>query len=125
MTCGTVTRRLRRHALALCALLAMGAGGCAPSDADGGAERVAPLPLLPAHPAIATSPHGMVVTGSPHATEAGARMLALGGNAVDAAVAAAFALAVAEPTQSGLGGRTQMLIRMADGTVRGIDGTTQ
>lgn len=79
----------------------------------------------PAFAASATSSAGMVVTGSPYATEAGVRVLEAGGNAVDAAVAAAFGLAVAEPTQSGLGGRTQMLLRMADGTVRGIDGTTQ
>ncbi|MEJ2205327.1 MAG: gamma-glutamyltransferase [Gemmatimonadota bacterium] len=80
---------------------------------------------MPEYPAAATSEGGMVVTGSPYATEAGVRMLEKGGNAVDAAVAAAFALAVAEPTQSGLGGRTQILIRSADGTVAGIDGTTQ
>jgi gamma-glutamyltranspeptidase/glutathione hydrolase len=67
----------------------------------------------------------MVVSGSPYATEAGVRVLEAGGNAVDAAVAAAFGLAVAEPTQSGLGGRTQILVFLADGTVHGIDGTTQ
>ncbi|GMV06393.1 MAG: gamma-glutamyltransferase [Gemmatimonadota bacterium] len=101
------------------ALLALGVGGCAgpettvvPAEAEGFA-------------ASASSAAGMVVTGSPYATEAGVRMLEAGGNAVDAAVAAAFALGVAEPTQSGLGGRTQMLVRMADGTVHGIDGTTQ
>lgn len=82
-------------------------------------------PQPPSFPAVATSTSGMVVTGSPYATEAGVRMLEAGGNAVDAAVAAAFALAVAEPTQSGLGGRTQMLLRMGDGTVHAIDGTTQ
>lgn len=80
---------------------------------------------VPTFPAAATSSSGMVVSGSPYATEAGVRILEAGGNAVDAAVAAAFALAVAEPTQSGLGGRTQMLIRMEGGRVHGVDGTTQ
>jgi len=79
----------------------------------------------PEHPPVARASGGMVVTGSSYATEAGLRMLSAGGNAVDAAVAAAFALTVAEPTQSGLGGRTQMLIRTADGSLYGIDGTTQ
>lgn len=75
--------------------------------------------------AVAISRGGMVVSGSRYATEAGVRMLERGGNAIDAAVAAAFGLAVAEPTQSGVGGRTQILIRLADGTVHGIDGTTE
>lgn len=79
----------------------------------------------PSFPFQAVSQGGMVVTGSPYATEAGVRMLEQGGNAVDAAVAAAFALAVAEPTQSGLGGRTQFLFCGADGVVHGIDGTTE
>jgi gamma-glutamyltranspeptidase/glutathione hydrolase len=111
--------------LALGLLVACAA--CSLKDRPGpdAVEAASPLPVLPSHAAAARSSEGMVVTGSPHATEAGARILAAGGNAVDAAVAAAFALAVAEPTQSGLGGRTQLLLRMADGTVHAIDGTTQ
>ncbi len=74
---------------------------------------------------IARSADGMVVTSHPLATAAGAAMLEVGGNAIDAGVAAAFVLAVVDPPMTGLGGRTQVLLRLADGTVAGIDGTTQ
>lgn len=70
------------------------------------------------------SPLGVVVTSSPEASAAGARILAAGGNAVDAAVAAAFALGVAEPGSSGLGGGTVILVRLADGRLVALDGLT-
>ena len=73
----------------------------------------------------ARSPYGMVVTAHPLATVAGRRVLELGGNAADAAVAAGFAIAVVEPSMNGIGGRNQILIRTSSGQVYGIDGTTQ
>lgn len=71
------------------------------------------------------SAHGMVAAGQPLATWAGVQMLEAGGNAADAAVAAAFAIAVVEPTMNSIGGRTQILVRLPSGEIRGIDATTQ
>jgi gamma-glutamyltranspeptidase/glutathione hydrolase len=71
------------------------------------------------------SAHGMVAAAQPLATWAGVQMLEAGGNAADAAVAAAFAIAVVEPTMNSIAGRTQILLRLPNGEVRGIDATTQ
>ncbi|MDE2719567.1 gamma-glutamyltransferase [Candidatus Palauibacter polyketidifaciens] len=75
-------------------------------------------------PQVARSADGVVVAAQPLAAAAGARMLELGGNAADAAVAAAFAISVVEPSMNSIGGRNQILIRTPDGGVTGIDGTT-
>jgi len=71
------------------------------------------------------SRHGMVSAAQPLATWAGVQILEAGGNAADAAVAAAFAIAVVEPTMNSIGGRTQILVRLPNGELRGIDATTQ
>ena len=56
------------------------------------------------------APDGMVAAGKRQAAEAGARMLLEDGNAVDAAVAAAWAVGVVEPWMSGLGGSGAMVV---------------
>ena len=63
-------------------------------------------------PAVA-SRGGVVATQHQAASEVGVRVLAEGGNAVDAAIAASLALATVEPWMSGLGGGGYMLIRSA------------
>ncbi len=74
---------------------------------------------------VARSQSGVVVAAHPLAAWAGARILQQGGNAADGAVAAAFAVSVVRPSMNSIGGRNQILVRRPDGTVFGIDGTTQ
>jgi gamma-glutamyltranspeptidase/glutathione hydrolase len=88
------------------------------------AALLALIPLVAsASPArtVAVGPHAMVATEQHYATQAGVDVLRAGGNAVDAAVAVAYALAVVDPCCGNLGGGGFMLVRMHDGRERFID----
>jgi len=65
--------------------------------------------------------HAVVVTADGHASEVGKQILKEGGNAVDAAVAVQFALAVTLPRAGNIGGGGFMVIQMADGTSASLD----
>jgi gamma-glutamyltranspeptidase / glutathione hydrolase len=64
---------------------------------------------------------GLVVSASNIASDLGAAVLARGGNAVDAAVATAFAMAVTYPTAGNLGGGGFMIVRTPDGKATSFD----
>ncbi|WP_083638717.1 gamma-glutamyltransferase [Rhizobium oryziradicis] len=78
-------------------------------------------PLYAASPAPVQGDNGMVVTAQHLATDAGVAVLKDGGNAVDAAVAVGYALAVVYPTAGNIGGGGFMTLRLKDGTTNFID----
>ncbi len=72
------------------------------------------------------SSYGMVSTASGKATEAGVAILEAGGNAVDAAVAAALCLGVSEPQASGIGGQSMGLVYLREeDRVFAVDGSSR
>ena len=78
-------------------------------------------PALAYDPAPVAARHGMVVSAQSLASAAGAAMLEQGGNAIDAAAAVGYALAVVYPAAGNLGGGGFMTLRLADGRATFLD----
>ena len=100
---------------------------CAPPGGAPGGE-AAPRAFFPfdwpfrgmKQPAV-MAPNGMVVSSSGLASDVGVEMMRRGGNAVDAAVATAFALAVTYPEAGNLGGGGFLVVRLASGETASLD----
>jgi gamma-glutamyltranspeptidase/glutathione hydrolase len=80
-----------------------------------------PLSSFAASPEPVKAEHGMVVTAQHLASDVGVEVLQKGGNAVDAAIAVGYALAVTYPTAGNIGGGGFMTIRLKDGTTTFLD----
>jgi len=107
----------------LAAILLLGLAACTPPEPPGGMADIPfaggwPFPGADA-PVLASS--GMVASTDVYASEVGVKVMQAGGNAVDAAIAVAFALAVVNPEAGNVGGGGFMVVRLADGTSAALD----
>ena len=103
----------RSHLLVVAIAVALVAAACGFASAQDARGNVTPVPLADQRPVMARD--GMVVAQETHAARIGADILARGGNAVDAAVATGFAMAVTYPRAGNIGGGGFMLIHLAEG----------
>lgn len=93
----------------------------------GAKSTTAPTPVAAASPAAAATPiraegrFGAVAAEHPRAAEIGLAMLDRGGNAVDAAIATAYAVCVLNTSSCGIGGGGFMLVNQRDGSVSALD----
>jgi gamma-glutamyltranspeptidase / glutathione hydrolase len=113
--------RLARLLVPFGLLAALGCGPRSAPSAAGPAVGTAPGWEFTGRARVAEGSRAMVVAGSPIASQVGREILRQGGNAVDAAVAVGFAMAVVHPEAGNLGGGGFMVIRLADGTVQTLD----
>jgi gamma-glutamyltranspeptidase/glutathione hydrolase len=102
-------------------LLLLGAAALSTAYISAQPGPVAATPGLAPASRYAVAAHGMVVSASGIASEIGRDVLASGGNAVDAAIATGFALAVTYPTAGNIGGGGFMVIRFPDGRATSFD----
>jgi len=113
----------RPHLLLLASLAALGTWACDVGGPPGGLAEISFPEGWPyqadAPPALAEQ--GMVVSTDAYASQAGVRILQAGGNAVDAAIATSFALAVVNPEAGNIGGGGFMVLRLADGSTAALD----
>lgn len=119
-------RAVRGLAAAL-ALAVLSLGACAPAGEAGGGAGSATVSFpdgweYPPSEALTTSASGgMVVTTDSLASAAGREMLRAGGNAVDAAIAVQFALAVVHPAAGNIGGGGFMVVRTGSDSTASLD----